>query len=301
MYTVNHDYNGRLLPYDDNYIKRPVRIGRNVWIGFGVTILPGSVIEDGAIIGAGTTVAGRVLKGDIIGGSIGKVIKSRDMHHYGELDKSLAYSGHGGRPIGSKDYKVITLSEDKLRCYAIDLANRVRDDGFIPDLIIGIRTGGEHVASIVSQAFSGTQVSIVKRQRHGTNTKRKLKVGKLLKILPYKVSDRLRVLEHRLLERNWQCAKPEDVRNSTLEECSGPLSSNNFTESRILIVDDAVYSGTTMYNVYNFVRSQFKDAEVRTFTIALTMRDSLIRPDYVAISYGNLVRFHWSEDYHGVS
>jgi maltose O-acetyltransferase len=31
---------------------RPVRIGRNVWIGGGAIILPGVSIDDGALIGA---------------------------------------------------------------------------------------------------------------------------------------------------------------------------------------------------------------------------------------------------------
>jgi maltose O-acetyltransferase len=35
---------------------RPVRIGRNVWIGGGAIILPGVSIDDGAVIGAGSVV-----------------------------------------------------------------------------------------------------------------------------------------------------------------------------------------------------------------------------------------------------
>ena len=35
---------------------RPVRIGRNVWIGGGAIILPGVSIDDGALIGAGSVV-----------------------------------------------------------------------------------------------------------------------------------------------------------------------------------------------------------------------------------------------------
>jgi maltose O-acetyltransferase len=35
---------------------RPVRIGRNVWIGGGALILPGVSIGDDAVIGAGSVV-----------------------------------------------------------------------------------------------------------------------------------------------------------------------------------------------------------------------------------------------------
>ena len=48
--------NRRLL-----YSKGEVAIGRNVWIGDKVTVLPGVHIGDGAIIGAGSVVTGDVL------------------------------------------------------------------------------------------------------------------------------------------------------------------------------------------------------------------------------------------------
>jgi maltose O-acetyltransferase len=35
---------------------RPIRIGRNVWIGGGAIILPGVSIGDSALIGAGSVV-----------------------------------------------------------------------------------------------------------------------------------------------------------------------------------------------------------------------------------------------------
>jgi len=42
---------------------RPVRIGRNVWIGAGAIILPGVTISDDALIGAGSVVTHDVAKG----------------------------------------------------------------------------------------------------------------------------------------------------------------------------------------------------------------------------------------------
>ena len=40
--------------------KGPVLIGRNVWIGTGAIILPGAVVGDHAVIGAGSVVTGRI-------------------------------------------------------------------------------------------------------------------------------------------------------------------------------------------------------------------------------------------------
>jgi len=42
---------------------RPVRIGRNVWIGGGAILLPGVTIGDDALIGAGSVVTRDVAKG----------------------------------------------------------------------------------------------------------------------------------------------------------------------------------------------------------------------------------------------
>ncbi|MBN8920026.1 MAG: sugar O-acetyltransferase [Rhizobiales bacterium] len=48
---------------------RPVRIGRNVWIGGGAIILPGIVVGDDAVIGAGSVVTKDVPAGAIVRGN----------------------------------------------------------------------------------------------------------------------------------------------------------------------------------------------------------------------------------------
>jgi maltose O-acetyltransferase len=48
---------------------RPVRIGRNVWIGGGAIILPGVVVGDDAVIGAGSVVTKDVPSGATVRGN----------------------------------------------------------------------------------------------------------------------------------------------------------------------------------------------------------------------------------------
>lgn len=48
---------------------RPVRIGRNVWIGGGAIILPGIVVGDDALIGAGSVVTRDVPAGATVRGN----------------------------------------------------------------------------------------------------------------------------------------------------------------------------------------------------------------------------------------
>lgn len=90
IYTRNHNYEGTELPFDATNILRPVTIGRNVWIGTRVTILPGAKIGDGVIIGAGAVVAGTVPKGTIFGAQRAAQIGERDMEHYRRVDLACA-------------------------------------------------------------------------------------------------------------------------------------------------------------------------------------------------------------------
>ena len=53
----------------------PVTIGDNVWIGADVTICPGTVIGENAVIAAGAVVRGNVPPNSIVGGVPAKIIR----------------------------------------------------------------------------------------------------------------------------------------------------------------------------------------------------------------------------------
>lgn len=55
---------------------RPVSIGRNVWLGFDVCVLPGVSIGEGAIVGAKSVVADDVPDYAIVAGNPARVIRS---------------------------------------------------------------------------------------------------------------------------------------------------------------------------------------------------------------------------------
>lgn len=58
-------------------ISAPIIIGNNVWIGKGCIILPGTVIEDGVIVGANSVVKGTLNKNCIYAGAPVKLIRTR--------------------------------------------------------------------------------------------------------------------------------------------------------------------------------------------------------------------------------
>ena len=76
--TSNHDYlSNDYVPYGYDDISKPVFIGNAVWLGSNVTILPGSHINDGVIVQAGSVVHGNLDSFGIFGGNPAKLIKKR--------------------------------------------------------------------------------------------------------------------------------------------------------------------------------------------------------------------------------
>ncbi|MFC2015944.1 acyltransferase [Chloroflexota bacterium] len=99
IYTINHNYFGTALPYDDTMLNKAVVIGRNVWIGINVTIVPGVRIGEGAIVGAGTVVSRDIPPFAIVGSQPPRILKYRDRSHYDELDRLGRYGGPGGKLV----------------------------------------------------------------------------------------------------------------------------------------------------------------------------------------------------------
>ena len=78
IHTANHGMDDPDRPIQDQgWIKEPVTIGRECWIGMGTAILPGVTIGDGVVVGAGSVVVKDLPSYSIAVGNPCKVIRSR--------------------------------------------------------------------------------------------------------------------------------------------------------------------------------------------------------------------------------
>lgn len=78
-YIIDSDH-GTTLPgliRSQPSVSKRIQIGSDVWIGAGAMILKGSIIEDGAVVGAKALVKGNVPKNAIVVGTPAKIIKYR--------------------------------------------------------------------------------------------------------------------------------------------------------------------------------------------------------------------------------
>jgi len=80
IHTSTHDYGSHPMWY--KRIDRPVRIGKDVWIGTGAIILPGVIVGDYSVVGAGAVVTANVPEGAIVVGNPARIVKMRDIEVY---------------------------------------------------------------------------------------------------------------------------------------------------------------------------------------------------------------------------
>jgi acetyltransferase-like isoleucine patch superfamily enzyme len=65
-------------------VPQPIRIGRNVWIGFDSCVLPGVTIGEGAIVGARSVVMNHVEPFTIVAGNPARVVRRLEGSQHGQ-------------------------------------------------------------------------------------------------------------------------------------------------------------------------------------------------------------------------
>ncbi|MBJ9293201.1 hypothetical protein GHT40_02695 [Citrobacter werkmanii] len=190
--------------------------------------------------------------------------------------------------------KVITIDFNSA---CVELAEKVKES-YQPEVIVGIATGGLFVAQILSEQMNIPLV-VVKKQRPMTKIKNKIRLDLFLKKLPYVVSNVLRVLETKFnecrFEKNKSNISYSDISVEWIEGSFTSLSSFN----KILIVDDSIDSGKTLYLVKQFIKMNLDDkVEIKMAVLNQTFKNPLINPDFL-LDKNVIYRFPWSKDTKG--
>lgn len=116
LWSIDHNYEGELLPYDFKRLCKPIVIGDNVWIGRNSIVRGGVTIGEGAVVSIGSVVTRNVPPLAVVGGNPACLIKFRDVKRYEELKSFNAniwnnFDGCGA--CESPDYFIAKYDERK--------------------------------------------------------------------------------------------------------------------------------------------------------------------------------------------
>lgn len=163
------------------------------------------------------------------------------------------------------------------------------------DLVVSVETGGRFVGEKFVEFYNpGMPNFVVKRQRKGTKTKQKYSIfSRMIGIMPDVAHNLLRVVEHHARQFFYE-RKNRRPRISNVEIVNDISGSVN-EESMILIIDDAVDSGSTLLDVISFVKQRYPNSEIQTCAITITFKNPIVKVDY-HIYKDTLVKFPWSMD-----
>ena len=97
IWTINHDYRDRCIPYGAGRIRKPVTIENGVWIGRNALINGGVTIGEGAVVGMGAVVARDIPPLGIAVGNPARVVGFRPLNTYLEAKRQglTLWKNHG--------------------------------------------------------------------------------------------------------------------------------------------------------------------------------------------------------------
>ncbi len=178
--------------------------------------------------------------------------------------------------------QIIDVDLDLLSTMSINLAEKIKQSGFIPNHILYIERAGILTGFEFAQFFNRPVSAIISR-RSGTGFKSKIKF--ILRLLPRFITHFLRRLELKSTVH-----KVNSKRNVT---CKGTLPLKNKT---ILLVDDALDTGHSMAAVLNWLETRgFARKNIKTAVLTTTGKSPQITADFSLLDQV-ICAFPWSYD-----
>lgn len=195
--------------------------------------------------------------------------------------------------------QVVTLGPADLGREMDQLWSLVTKSGTRPDLLIGIATGGERCARLISVNVPAGMM-VVALRRPGTQIKQRSSASRLLARMPYLVTNMLRRFEDLVLEhrgKNLAIAAPTAQLNDDIAAVARVVHEQAL--QTILVVDDAVDSGATLGRVVTDLRMALPpSARIVTAVLTQTRDAPVFVPDF-RLHDRVLLRFPWSFDFRG--
>lgn len=196
--------------------------------------------------------------------------------------------------------EVITLTSTNLEKQSVAIAKKILKTKWTPDIIIGIATGGIYVSrpikeELIRKSWKGKYYEI-KLSRQSTEARKKLKIKVLLTKLPYFILNKLRKIEAFTFE-TLKANSYDPVKEKKIV-LSDDLINDIKNSNSVLLVDDAIDTGSTVLAIKNVVKKINTNINVKVAVLTVTQKKPYIEPDYT-IYKRVLLRCPWSEDYKG--
>ena len=194
--------------------------------------------------------------------------------------------------------QVVTLNERQLDKCTKTLAEMIATSdisGF--DALIAIRRGGSFVCDSLCCFFPPE----IYKERYDitiqrpTTKKKNCFVGAVLKALPYPLLNFLRVAEAFFLTGRKR-QKVREVEKIHLPDRLIEILIRE-EEPKVLIVDDAIDSGNTLFAIENSLKEVKPEIRIRVAVLTVTTSNPIRDADYYLYHNGTLIRFPWSNDY----
>ena len=190
--------------------------------------------------------------------------------------------------------EVVTLNKEAFSRRCDELVSKL---DFNPSMIVGILNGGGYVIEEIKNKnyFPSVFFYSVLLQRKN-NFKNNSFFKYVARLFPYSISNRLRIYESKKAKKALDSLDFNELSKYVID--FNIDIKEHGTNGKILIIDDAIDTGKTMFMVKNNLAKQYPNAEINTAVISWTLEKSLETPDYF-IFKNKLVRFPWSKDYKG--
>ncbi len=195
--------------------------------------------------------------------------------------------------------QVLTLDPSAFEQHAAKLAELVEtSDSHRFDAIVAVKRGGSFVCDAFCHYFPKENYKErydISLQRPSTKRKNGV-INKILKQLPYPLLNLMRMAESRLL--SWRKEREEHAPIPNIDFPGGLAKILRDEEMpNILIIDDAIDSGDTLFAIAKTLRKANIQAMIRIAVITETTMNPRIHADYSLYRNKTLIRFPWSNDY----